>query len=242
MATPTRSPFSGPPRDAADIIELDDVRLSLRSAAGEVTILQGVTLRISAGETVSVVGPSGAGKSTLMMVIAGLENVSSGVVRVAGRDLTGLGEDDLAAFRRDAVGIVFQAFRLIPTMTALENVAIPLELAGAPDAFARSRESLGLVGLSHRVMHYPDQLSGGEQQRVAIARAFAGRPALLLADEPTGNLDSATGTAVMDMLFDLQARHGTTLILITHDRDLASRCDRVLSMADGRVDGQQGPV
>ena len=242
MATPTRSPFSGPSRDAADLIALDDVRLSLRSAAGEVTILQGVTLRISAGETVSVVGPSGAGKSTLMMVIAGLENVSSGMVRVAGRDLTGLGEDDLAEFRRDTVGIVFQAFRLIPTMTALENVAIPLELTGAPDAFARSRESLGLVGLSHRVMHYPDQLSGGEQQRVAIARAFAGRPALLLADEPTGNLDSATGTAVMDMLFDLQARHGTTLILITHDRDLASRCDRVLSMADGRVDGQQGPV
>ena len=225
------APASPPPA----LIELDDVHLSLASAAGEVSILQGIGLRIGSGETIGVVGPSGAGKSTLMMVMAGLEGVTSGDVRVAGHDLVGLDEDRLATFRRDTVGIVFQAFRLIPTMTALENVAIPLELAGVSGAFDRARHSLGLVGLGHRVGHYPDQLSGGEQQRVAIARAFVGQPALLLADEPTGNLDSVTGTGVMDLLFDLQAEHGTTLILITHDRDLAGRCDRILAMADGRI-------
>lgn len=217
------------------IVDLADVRLNLRSAAGEVNILRGISLDIMPGETVSIVGPSGAGKSTLMMIIGGLESASSGAVRVADQNLSSLGEDALAEFRRDNVGIVFQAFRLIPTMTAMENVAIPLELAGADDAFEQARESLGLVGLADRVEHYPDQLSGGEQQRVAIARAFVGKPALLLADEPTGNLDRATGDTVIELLFGLQRRHGTTLVLITHDQTLASRCDRVISMADGCI-------
>ncbi len=235
MTLAAAGPSRSAPRDRAPLVDLRDVRLSLRGAAGEVEILRGVDLEIDAGETVGVVGPSGAGKSTLMMIVAGLESASAGRVAVAGRDLSRLGEDDLAEFRRDHVGIVFQAFRLIPTMTATENVAIPLELAGEANAFARARESLGLVGLSRRVGHYPDQLSGGEQQRVAIARAFAARPPLLLADEPTGNLDRATGDAVIDLLFDLRARHGTTLVLITHDEGLAARCGRTVAIADGRI-------
>ena len=217
------------------MILLDDVRLKLASAAGEVNILNGVSLRVEAGETVSLVGPSGSGKSTLMMVIGGLERPSAGRVAVAGTDLGGLGEDRLARFRRDRVGIVFQNFHLVPTMTALENVAMPLELAGARGAFAAAEAGLNAVGLEHRLLHYPGQLSGGEQQRVALARAFAARPQLLLADEPTGNLDGATGRLVMDLLFELQARHGTTLLLITHDPALAQRCDRVVRIADGRV-------
>ena len=220
---------------APAIISLTDVRLNLSSAAGEVNILRGVDLNITAGETVSIVGPSGAGKSTLMMILGGLEKASSGGVSVAEHDLSVLGEDDLARFRRDHVGIVFQAFRLVPTMTALENVAIPLELAGADDAFDRARDSLGQVGLAKRVDHYPDQLSGGEQQRVAIARAFVANPPILLADEPTGNLDGATGDGVMDLLFDLTTNNGGTLVLITHDMALAERCGRTIPMADGRI-------
>jgi putative ABC transport system ATP-binding protein len=217
------------------MIELADVRLTLASAAGPVNVLRGVSLRVAAGETVSLVGPSGSGKSTLMMVTGGLERPSGGRVAVAGIDLGTLDEDGLARFRRDAIGIVFQAFHLIPTMTALENVAIPLELAGRRDAFDAARDGLAAVGLAERVLHYPGQLSGGEQQRVALARAFAAQPKLLLADEPTGNLDTGTGRLVIELLFGLSARHGTTLLLITHDRDLARRCNRIVHMADGQI-------
>lgn len=217
------------------MIRFDDVTLNLRSAAGEVNVLRGIDLSVAAGEAVGMVGPSGAGKSTLMMIAAGLEAPSSGHVRVAGHDLAGLDEDTLASFRRDHVGIVFQAFRLVPTMTALENVAIPLELAGRDDAFAVAAAALGRVGLAARTGHYPDQLSGGEQQRVAIARAFVSNPRLLLADEPTGNLDGKTGDAVIELLFALARDHGTTLLLITHDTVLAERCDRVIHIADGRI-------
>jgi len=217
------------------MILLDDVRLKLASAAGEVNILNGVSLRVEAGETVSLVGPSGSGKSTLMMVIGGLERPSAGRVAVAGTDLGGLGEDRLARFRRDRVGIVFQNFHLVPTMTALENVAMPLELAGARGAFAAAEAGLNAVGLEHRLLHYPGQLSGGEQQRVALARAFAARPQLLLADEPTGNLDTATGRRIIELLFRLRAEHGTTLLLITHDAGLAQRCSRIVHLADGRI-------
>ena len=217
------------------MVALEDVRLSLGSAAGEVNILRGIDLRIAGGEAVGIVGPSGSGKTTMMMVIAGLEGVSSGAVRVNGAELGGLEEDALARFRRDTIGIVFQNFHLIPTMTALENVAIPLEFAGRSDAFERAREGLAAVGLGARVTHYPGQLSGGEKQRVALARAVAARPRLIMADEPTGNLDHETGAAVMDLLFGLHQRLGTTLILISHDRELAGRCDRVVHLVDGRI-------
>jgi putative ABC transport system ATP-binding protein len=217
------------------MILLDEVHLTLASAAGAVNVLRGASLSIAAGERVSLVGPSGSGKSTLMMVTGGLERPSRGRVVVAGTDLAALDEDALARFRRATIGIVFQSFHLIPAMTALENVAIPLELAGRADAFAAARDGLAAVGLEHRVLHYPGQLSGGEQQRVALARAFAAGPKLLLADEPTGNLDTATGRHVIDLLFALSAERGTTLLLITHDRDLARRCDRVVHMADGRI-------
>src|SRR6185437_3938393 len=224
-----------PSRSDLPIILLDEVHLKLASAAGAVNVLRGATLNVAAGETVGLIGPSGSGKSTLMMVTGGLERPSRGRVLVAGTDLGALDEDALARFRRDTIGIVFQSFHLIPTMTALENVAIPLELAGRADAFEAARAGLAAVGLAHRVLHYPGQLSGGEQQRVALARAFAAGPKLLLADEPTGNLDTATGRHVIDLLFELRAAHGTTLLLITHDRDLARRCDRVVHMEDGRV-------
>ncbi len=217
------------------MILLDDVHLTLASDAGAVNVLRGISLTVTAGETVSVVGPSGSGKSTMMMIVGGLERPSSGRVVVAGTDLGDLGEDALARFRRDQVGIVFQSFHLIPTMNALENVAIPLELAGRRDAFAAAEAGLQAVGLGHRLLHYPGQLSGGEQQRVALARAFATTPRLLLADEPTGNLDTATGRVIIDLLFTLQARHGTTLVLITHDASLAQRCDRLVRLADGKV-------
>jgi len=217
------------------MILLDEVRLTLTSAAGPVNVLRGVSLRIGAGETVSLVGPSGSGKSTLMMVTGGLERPSAGRVVVADVDLGKLDEDGLARFRRDAIGIVFQSFHLIPTMTALENVAIPLELAGRGDAFEAARAGLTAVGLEERMLHYPGQLSGGEQQRVALARAFVAAPKLLLADEPTGNLDTATGRRVIDLLFELSAQRGTTLLLITHDRDLARQCHRIVHMADGRI-------
>ena len=224
-----------PVAEPSSIVYLEQVHLALTSAAGLVPILKGVDLALGAGEAVGLVGPSGSGKSTLMMVIAGLERASSGKVVVAGTELTPLDEDRLAAFRREQVGIVFQSFHLIPTMTALENVSVPLELAGRTDAQAEARRMLDAVGLKARVAHYPGQLSGGEQQRVALARAFVARPRLLLADEPTGNLDRTTGDAVIELLFALNAEAGTTLMLITHDPAIAARCGRTLRMEDGRV-------
>jgi putative ABC transport system ATP-binding protein len=217
------------------LVVLEDVHLTLGSAAGPVNILRGISLAIEPGETVSVVGPSGSGKSTMLMVLGGLERPSSGRVQIDGTDLAVLGEDALALLRRTRIGIVFQSFHLIPTMTALENVAIPLELGGRPDAFAAADEALAVVGLGHRLTHYPGQLSGGEQQRVAIARAFIARPKLLLADEPTGNLDDATSRLVIDCLFEHQSRHGTTLLLITHDTGIAERCERQVRLFDGRI-------
>jgi putative ABC transport system ATP-binding protein len=217
------------------MILLDDVRLTLASAAGPVNVLRGISLVIAPGEAVSLVGPSGSGKSTLMMVVGGLERPTAGRVAVAGIDLAALDEDGLARLRRRHIGIVFQSFHLVPTMTALENVAIPLELAGEPHAFDQAQAGLAAVGLEDRRLHYPGQLSGGEQQRVAIARAFAAGPSLLLADEPTGNLDGATGRVVIDLLFQLRAERGTTLLLITHDQELARRCDRAVTLIDGRI-------
>jgi len=219
------------------LILLEDVRLTLASAAGPVNVLRGVSLSIEPGVTIGLVGPSGSGKSTLMMVMGGLERASAGKVEIAGHDLNALDEDGLARFRRDNVGIVFQSFHLVPTMTALENVAVPLELAGRDDAFDAARAGLEAVGLGARVLHYPSQLSGGEQQRVAIARAFTARPKLLLADEPTGNLDGATGRQVMDLLFQLHREAGSTFLLITHDPELAKRCDRIVSLVDGQIAG-----
>lgn len=220
------------------MIELSALRVTLPSRAGPVEILRGIDLSVPDGGAIGVVGPSGAGKSTLMMILAGLERASAGRVMVAGADLTGMNEDRLARWRRDHVGIVFQAFRLIPTMTALENVAVPLELAGKRDAADRAAAALDSVGLSHRRDHYPEQLSGGEQQRTALARALVGAPRLLLADEPTGNLDGATGGRIADLLFDSAARLGTTLVLVTHDPALAARCGRVIRLADGQIAGQ----
>jgi putative ABC transport system ATP-binding protein len=218
---------------------LDDVRLRLASTAGPVDILRGVSLTIAAGETVAVLGPSGSGKSSLMMVLAGLERPSAGSVRLAGKDLGVLDEDGLARLRRRHVGIVFQSFHLLPTMTALENVAVPLELAGRDNALATAVAALERVGLAHRLAHYPGQLSGGEQQRVAIARAFVAEPALLIADEPTGYLDGATGRIVIDCLFAEHARLGSALLLITHDPILAGRCERRLRLEDGRIVGEE---
>ena len=217
------------------LVALDEIRLSLASAAGPVEILRGITLTIMPGETMALLGPSGSGKTSLLMVLAGLERPTAGRVELAGQDLGRLDEDGLARLRRRHVGIVFQSFHLIPTMTAVENVAIPLELAGDRNAFAAAEAALARVGLGHRVRHYPGQLSGGEQQRVAIARAFAAGPQLLLADEPTGNLDGATGQAVIDCLFAEHARLGTALLLITHDAELAARCGREINLADGRI-------
>ncbi len=217
------------------LVVLDDVHLTLESAAGPVNILRGVSLEIDAGETVSLVGPSGSGKSTVMMVLGGLERPSAGRVWIDGNDFGALSEDALARLRRAYIGIVFQAFHLIPTMTALENVALPLELAGRRDAFPAAVQGLAAVGLGHRLSHYPGQLSGGEQQRVAIARAFIAEPKLLLADEPTGNLDAATSRLVIDCLFEHQARRGTTLLLITHDPSVAERCERQIHLLDGKI-------
>nr|WP_294511421.1 ABC transporter ATP-binding protein [uncultured Rhodopila sp.] len=232
-AIPITPPLAGA---IMPLVRIRDLHLSVPSAAGPVNILRGVALDIARGEAVGLVGPSGSGKTSLLMVLAGLERATSGSVALDGREITGLDEDALARLRRESVGIVFQAFHLIPTMTALENVAVPLELAGVRDAGSRARAALDSVGLSHRLTHLPGQLSGGEQQRVALARAFAPEPALLLADEPTGNLDHATGQSVIDLLFALRQHSGTTLLLITHDRDLASRCDRQVHLSDGRVD------
>lgn len=220
---------------AEPILRLEGVHLKLASQAGEVNILRGVDLSVAPGESVAVVGPSGSGKSTMMMIVAGLERPTQGAVRVAGQDLAALDEDGLALYRRRSIGIVFQAFHLIPTMTALENVAIPLEFAGDRDAWAKAKKALESVGLGHRLSHYPGQMSGGEQQRTALARAVVAEPKLLLADEPTGNLDVATGTGIVDLMFDLRARLGTALVLITHDPALARRCDRAVRMEDGRL-------
>ena len=217
------------------MVLLQGVELTLKSDAGEINILRGVDLSVEHGESVGVVGPSGSGKTSMIMVIAGLERISSGRISVASREISALGEDALAVFRRDEVGVVFQSFHLIPTMSALENVGVPMELAGRSDAFERAEQALGDVGLSHRLQHYPGQLSGGEQQRVALARAFAVEPHLLLADEPTGNLDGETGGHIVEMLFELAARAGTTLMLITHDNAIAERCDRIVRIVDGRI-------
>ena len=218
------------------VLSLKDAALSLESNAGRIDILHGITLNVEAGETLGLIGPSGSGKSSLLMLMGGLERATGGTIRALDHDLTAMDEDALARFRRDAMGVVFQSFHLIPTMTALENVATPLELAGHADAFDRAGAELERVGLSHRADHYPTQLSGGEQQRVALARASAPRPQILLADEPTGNLDAANGAAIMDMLFDLRDAHGATLVLVTHSAELAARCDRVIRLRDGRID------
>jgi putative ABC transport system ATP-binding protein len=217
-------------------LQLSDARLTLRGNAGPVEILRGVTLSVAMGESVGLVGPSGSGKSSLLMLMGGLEQATGGEVRALGQDLTRMDEDALARFRRDNMGVVFQSFHLIPTMTALENVATPLELAGDRDAFPRARAELEAVGLGPRSDHYPSQMSGGEQQRVALARALAPRPKLLLADEPTGNLDEANGQAIVDLLFGLGQRTGATLVLVTHDERLARRCDRTVRLRDGRLD------
>ncbi|MBM2577813.1 ATP-binding cassette domain-containing protein [Jannaschia sp. Os4] len=220
------------------VLSLNDAALSLDGAAGRVDILHGITLDIAERQTVGLVGPSGSGKSSLLMLMGGLERATGGTVEALGRDLTALDEDALARFRRDHMGVVFQSFHLIPTMTALENVATPLELAGKRDAFDRAAEELDAVGLGHRKGHYPAQMSGGEQQRVALARAAAPRPDILLADEPTGNLDQSTGEQIMDLLFGLRDRHGATLVLVTHSMDLANRCDRTIRLVDGRLESE----
>jgi len=218
------------------VIELDDVHLSLGRGAARVHILKGITLHIGRGETIGLVGPSGSGKSTLLMAIAGLERPDRGTIRIDGSDLSGLDEDALARFRGAKIGIVFQSFHLIPTMTALENVAIPLEFAGAKDAFKRAALELDHVGLSHRLSHYPAQLSGGEQQRVALARALAPSPAILVADEPTGNLDEATGESIVDLMFALKRSRDATLVLVTHDLSLAAKCDRTIGLRSGQIE------
>ena len=217
------------------VIELANVELTLASRAGQVAILRDLSLDIGAGESVAIVGPSGSGKTSLLMIMAGLEQATRGQVKVAGHDFSKMGEDALALARGASIGIVFQSFHLVPTMTAQENVALPLEFRGEPDAVERAAELLGEVGLTSRLTHFPAQLSGGEQQRVALARALVTRPRILLADEPTGNLDGKTGRQIVDLLFSMQARRGATLILVTHDERLAERCQRVIRMADGRI-------
>jgi putative ABC transport system ATP-binding protein len=228
-------PQTATPPNGGLRIAVEDLRLTVPAAHGPVNILRGIDMTVEPGEAVGIVGPSGSGKTSLLMVLAGLERATSGRVALGEQDIARLGEDALARLRRDQIGIVFQSFYLIPTMTAWENVAVPLELAGVRDARARAESALADVGLSHRLLHRPDQLSGGEQQRVALARAVVARPRLLLADEPTGNLDGETGRAVMELLFALRRSTGATLLLITHDQALAARCDRVIAMADGRI-------
>ncbi|MEL7216695.1 MAG: ATP-binding cassette domain-containing protein [Pseudomonadota bacterium] len=218
------------------ILEMTDTRLALDGNAGKVEILHGISLDVVRGETLGLIGPSGSGKSSLLMIMGGLERATGGHITALGQDLTAMNEDALARFRREHMGIVFQSFHLIPTMTALENVATPLELAGHADAFDRAEAELDAVGLKSRMHHYPAQMSGGEQQRVALARAAAPRPEILLADEPTGNLDGPTGEAIMDVMFGLRDRHGATLIMVTHSPDLAAKCDRVVRLRDGRID------
>ena len=217
------------------VIAARNVTLTLGAAAAPVEILKGIDLMIARGESVAILGPSGSGKSSLMAILSGLERATAGTVEVAGVPFHALDEDALARARRGRIGIVLQSFHLLPTMTALENVAVPLELAGETDAFARAERELTAVGLGHRLSHYPAQLSGGEQQRVAIARALAPRPAILFADEPTGNLDAATSGAIVDLLFGRKEAAGATLVIITHDPSLAERCERVLRMRDGLI-------
>lgn len=218
------------------VLTLNDVGLTLQGNSGPVEILKGLTLSVQRHETLGLVGPSGSGKSSALMLMGGLERASRGKITVLGQDITGLDEDGLARFRAGRIGVVFQSFHLIPTMTALENVALPMELMGVAAAWDRAAEELAAVGLAARGGHLPAQLSGGEQQRVALARALAPRPALILADEPTGNLDEANGAAIIDLLFALRDRHGATLIMVTHAPDLAARCDRVVRMRDGRIE------
>ncbi len=220
-----------------------DVHLSLGRGAARVHILKGISLEIGEGEAIGLVGPSGSGKSTLLMTMAGLERPDSGQIAIGGERIDHLNEDALARFRGERIGIVFQSFHLIPTMTALENVAIPLELAGRADAFATAKRELVGVGLGERLSHYPGQLSGGEQQRVALARALAPNPRILVADEPTGNLDEASGSKIIDLMFALKRERGGTLVLVTHDSGLASRCDRMIRLRSGQIEGaQQAPV
>ena len=220
------------------VLALHEARLVLQAQAGPVEILRGISLTVKAGETLGLVGPSGSGKSSLLMLMGGLERATGGRVEALGQDLGSLNEDGLARFRRGKMGVVFQNFHLIPTMTALENVAVPLEISGDAQAFAKAEAELVAMGLGHRLDHYPAQLSGGEQQRVALARAAVPRPAILLADEPTGNLDAANGAVVMDLLFGLRDRFGATLVMVTHAPDLAARCDRVVRLGDGLVVGE----
>jgi putative ABC transport system ATP-binding protein len=234
-AIPPSPAAASPALSAAMLVRIRNLHLTVPATAGPVNILRGVDLDLDRGEAVGLIGPSGSGKTSLLMVLAGLEHATAGSVVLAGHEVTMLNEDALARLRREHVGIVFQAFHLIPTMTALENVAVPLELAGRADALDRAQQALRAVGLGHRLTHLPGQLSGGEQQRTALARAFVAEPLLLLADEPTGNLDHDTGGAVMDLLFQLRAAHGTTLLLITHDAELAARCDRCVHLSDGRI-------
>lgn len=218
------------------ILALDNVALTLAGNAGPVRILRGISLKVQRGESLGLIGPSGSGKSSLLMIMGGLERATTGAVRALDHDLTAMDEDQLARFRRDHMGVVFQSFHLIPTMTALENVALPLELGGVEDAFGRAQAELETVGLGARMDHYPSQMSGGEQQRVALARAAAPRPAILLADEPTGNLDGKNGAAIMDLLFGLRDRHDATLIMVTHAPELAERCSRIIRLKDGEID------
>lgn len=220
------------------ILSLKNIRLSLSANAGMVEILHDISLTVNRGETLGMIGPSGSGKSSLLMLMGGLEQATAGKISALGNDLTTMNEDALARFRRHHMGVVFQSFHLIPTMTALENVATPLELAGEPDAFERARTELEALGLGARVDHYPSQMSGGEQQRVALARASAPRPEILLADEPTGNLDETTGASIIDTMLGLRDRHGTTIVLVTHAADLAARCDRIIRLRDGRIEAE----
>ncbi|ROT97203.1 ABC transporter ATP-binding protein [Altererythrobacter sp. FM1] len=224
----------------APAIHARNLTLTLGSGSAAVDILKGIDFDVAVGEIVALLGPSGSGKSSLMAVLTGLERASGGTLEVAGANFAAMGEDALARARRGRIGIVLQAFHLLPTMTALENVATPMELAGIPDARDRAEAELQAVGLGHRISHYPTQLSGGEQQRVAIARAIAPRPALIFADEPTGNLDAATGEAITELLFARRAETGATLLIITHDVDLAERCQRVVTLADGRIASDTG--
>ena len=236
MLRPTPGSAAPSPRsDASPVIDAKDLRLTLGEGDAAVEILRGIDLTVAAGETLALLGPSGSGKSSLMAVLSGLERASSGQLQVAGQDFLSLDEDGLALARRGRIGIVLQAFHLLPTMSAMENVATPMELAGDADAWAKAEAELQSVGLGHRLSHYPTQLSGGEQQRVAIARAIAPRPPLIFADEPTGNLDTATGAEIEDVLFRRQVETGATLIVITHDPDLAKRCDRIVTLGDGVI-------
>jgi putative ABC transport system ATP-binding protein len=226
-------------RTSQPAILMEEVQLSLGEGPSRVHVLRGIDLLIPRGEAVGLVGPSGSGKSTLLMTLAGLERADSGKVVIDGQDLSSLNEDGLARFRGRRIGIVFQSFHLIPTMTALENVAVPLELGGREDAYERAERELVSVGLGHRLSHYPGQLSGGEQQRVALARALAPDPAILVADEPTGNLDEATGQQIIDLLFKLKEERGSTLVLVTHDLGLAKKCDRMVRIRSGLIEADQ---